>query len=180
MGSKNGGMLKLSMKKLGTPENEEALSVAGNGGVIAEGDTAFAPAGAAGEPETVGLACGGTTVRGWECCVRTSGATGGAGAVVVVGTVVVVVGAGVGLGFGVVPVVVGGGAGSDGVGSAGGAGTVVVPVVPVSAVAGSAVPTVALASAAPANVSASSATSSGESAVVRRRRVIAISCPAGS
>jgi hypothetical protein len=34
------------MKKLGTPENEDALNVDGNGGVSADGEPAFVPAGA--------------------------------------------------------------------------------------------------------------------------------------
>lgn len=160
------------MKKLGTPENEDALNVDGSGGVTAEGVTAFAPVEA-------GADCGvpsdaGTTVRGWGCWARTSGA-GVAGASVVVVVVVVLVGAGVevgvglGFGFGVVLVVVGDEAASEGAGSDGGAGTVVVPVELGDA---SEEPTPSLASATPANVSTSETHRSIGNIVVRARRVV--------
>ncbi|MGA9875946.1 MAG: hypothetical protein WBQ21_09060 [Solirubrobacteraceae bacterium] len=115
-------MLKLLMKKLGTPAKDEALSVEGSGGVSAEGGAALGVflvfVGA--ETEVVGAGtC--TTVRGWGRWVRTSGCGCGGASVVVVGVVVV-------FGLGVVLVLVVGVAGSEGGASVGGAGTVVVPV----------------------------------------------------
>jgi hypothetical protein len=179
-------MLKLLMKKLGTPENDDALSVEGSGGVNADGVTAFVTAGAWAARRAAGaFACEGTTVaRGWERCVRTSGAGAGAVSVVVVvvvvvvgvDVVVVVVGAGAVFGFGVVLGVVVDDVGSEGAGSEGGAGTVVVPV---EDPAVSVELTLAVASAPHASTNAVSATRSGGNNAVRARRIM-VSCQAGS
>lgn len=164
-------MLKLSMKKLGTPENEDALNVEGSGGVSADGETALAPVLAfPGRWATGALVREGTIVWGWERCVRTSGAG------VVVASVVGVVVVGVVFGLGVVLVVVVGGAdcegaGSGGAGSDGGAGTVVVPVTDVEASEGSTL-VVASASAPLASASARSPIRSESSVAVSGRRIV--------
>jgi hypothetical protein len=148
-------MLKLSMKKLGTPVIEPP-SAEGSGGVSEEGDTpltfGFALGPEPGCPVAVEVPlCDGATVRRWRRCVRTSGA----GTTVVVSVVVVVV-----------DVLVGGAA--SGVG---GAGTVVVPEVVGGA---SVVPVVAVVSAsAPAvGSNATSATSRVSSVFLGSRRII--------
>jgi hypothetical protein len=168
-------MLKLLMKKLGTPDSDPP-SVEGSGGVSAEGATAlalvfvfavvlvFADMGvAAALPWPWGAA-----VRGWGRCVRTSGAgtvvVPGLVAVSVVVVVVVEVGVQVGLG----------GAGCDG------ASTVVV-----GGVGGvepsEVVMTVVVSASAPlAGIRKASAASGGSSVVVSGRRIISFSCRAGS
>jgi hypothetical protein len=161
-------MLKLLMKKLGTPDSDPP-SVEGSGGVSAEGATTlvlafvfvFADIGvAAALPWTRGAA-----VRGWGRCVRTSGA----GTVVVAGLVAV----------SVVVVVVGVGVAPGGAGC-GGAGTVVVAgagVVEPSVVGA----TVVVSASAPlVGIRKASAASGGSSVAVRGRRIISFSCRAGS
>jgi hypothetical protein len=156
-------MLKLLMKKLGTPASEPP-SVEGRGGVSADGDMAFVLALA---PEPVGGDCACSVwalprtrvaVRGCRRRARTSGA----GTVVVsVVAVVVVVG----------PVVVPVGAvvwdGWDG----GGAGTVVVSVVGDVDACGALTAAVVSASATP-GTRMESAAKGGISAVVSVRRII--------
>jgi hypothetical protein len=182
-------MLKLLMKKLGTPANDDALSVEGSGGVSAEGGAAFAPFSALVGAETAEVGAGTwTTVRGWGRWVRTSGCGAGSASAVVVGV-------GVGFGLGVVLVFVVGVAGSEEGASVGGAGTVVVPVAGGEASAagaedsevGSVTVVVPVDTAAAGTAVASAAKADSEIAarsairvdVVERRR-IEISCRAGS
>jgi hypothetical protein len=86
-------MLKLSMKKLGTPDSDPP-SVDGTGGVSIDGDTGFAFA--LGPGFAGGCAAGElpwawvTAVRGCDRCVRTSGTGTGVVSVVVVVPVIVV------------------------------------------------------------------------------------------
>jgi hypothetical protein len=161
-------MLKLLMKKLGTPDSDPP-SVEGSGGVSDDGGTPFfvlfTPAGAGAYEVGFGLWTWVTAVGGWECCLRTSGA----GTVVVSGAGVAVV-----LVVVVLVVVVDGGvsAGRDG------AGTVVVPATgggdsEAGVVAG--VPARALLGVA----SAASTARSGGNAAMREGLVI-VSCRAGS
>jgi hypothetical protein len=168
-------MLKLSMKKLGTPEREPP-KVEGNGGVSADGDTAFAFAPAADfvidcpfflcAPPCAWVA----SVRGGGCCARACGA----GTVVTSACVVVVLAPVV-----LVPVV--GRAGSG----AGGAGTLVTPSgvdAEASVVVVVVVTVVAVGSASAPLVGVTTAITASEasSAVVSGREIIEFSFRAGS
>ena len=157
-------MLKLSMKKLGTPDSDPP-SVDGSGGVSADGDTGFAPGRLlVGRCAAGVLAWTWASVGGCACCRRTSGTGGGVVASLVVVVVVVPDGAGTGAGVGVLGV---DGAGCDG----GGAGTVVVcdagaEVSCAGTVAGTS------ASAGHAGISAASTATIGSSVVVGGLRII--------
>jgi hypothetical protein len=189
-------MLKLFMKKLGTPASDPP-SAEGNGGVIADGGTALPPPPPA---RSVAVGSAGAPPRAWEppvrgcvLCLRTIGA----------GTVVVVVvGATVGAGLvavggeavgvepvtlGVVPAVVVP-AGAAGAGAAGGAGWGAGTVVSAGGGAGSALCAVAggSASATPAPTDTAIVpaetviASDGASIALSWRRFIAISSRADS
>ena len=161
-------MLKLSMKKLGTPDTEPP-SVDGKGGVSADGGSglafAFVPA-----PDFVWVRADGllgwprvTTVGGWDCCARTSGA----GTIVVSVVVVVLV-----VVLGRVAVPDGAGSGAGGVGTVGDEGAVVVSGAGVG-VSGSGTVVVVSASAPSVEISATSTTRI-RSVIFSGRRIIMI------